>query len=312
MRLRAALPFSDPCSLLVSATPLLNTALQSSILAPCPLILLHCLGNQLKYFYVCIDIILHSADPGHPAQRVVACQAVGALSGSILVWLLFSPPNYLWIPCKHLRAIPNTPGLTSRNTLVNKTGAGRDPGNKMAGISPFPLASGEDIRSSWAMKLLTAVSYNKASSTRSVIKYLLKAVCISASLLGTEETRYLLNLMELIVQWQREVTGKCYTIWCVLWRPEKWGLWELEEEPMARLGLGKRADFPEEWRLHWDLSMGCSGHVGQFPDWWRVAFSPGWTPGSGLGWSVWGIPGVYALILLLSRLKFSHEPLKGE
>lgn len=62
------------------------------------------------------------------------------------------------------------------------------------------------------MKLLTAVSYNKASSTRSVIKYLLKAVCISASLLGTEETRYLLNLMELIVQWQREVTGKCYTI----------------------------------------------------------------------------------------------------
>lgn len=202
MSFSAALPFSDSRSLLVSWTPLLNTALWSSIPAPCPLILLHCLGNQLKYFYVCTDIILNSADPGQLAQRVVARQAVGVFSGSILVWLLFSPPNYLWIPCKHLRAIPNTPGLTSRNTLVNKTGAGKDPGDKMAGISPFPLASGEDIGSSSAMKLLTltTVSCNMASSMHSVITYWLNAVCISASLLGTEETRHLLNLMEFKVQ----------------------------------------------------------------------------------------------------------------
>lgn len=85
MRFSAALPFSDPHSLLVSQTPLLNTALQSSILAPCPLILLHCLGNQLKYFYVCTNIILNSANPGQLAQSVVARQAVGVLSGSILV-----------------------------------------------------------------------------------------------------------------------------------------------------------------------------------------------------------------------------------
>lgn len=95
MRFSAALPFSDSRSLLVSQTPLLNTALQSSIPAPCPLIPLHCLGNQLKYFYVRSDIILNSADPGQLAQRVVARQAVGVFSGSILVWLLFSPPNYL-------------------------------------------------------------------------------------------------------------------------------------------------------------------------------------------------------------------------
>lgn len=50
IRFIAALPFSAPRSLLISQTPLLNTALQSSIPAPCPLILLHCLGNQLKYY----------------------------------------------------------------------------------------------------------------------------------------------------------------------------------------------------------------------------------------------------------------------
>lgn len=85
IRFRAALPFSDPCSLLISQTLLLNTALQSSIPAPCPLILLHRLGNQLKYFCVCTDIILNSAKPVQLAQTIVACQSVCVLSGSILV-----------------------------------------------------------------------------------------------------------------------------------------------------------------------------------------------------------------------------------
>ena len=93
------------------------------------------------------------------------------------------------------------------------------------------------------MKLLSlnAVSYNKASSPRSVIKYLLKAVCVSASLLGAEETRYLLNLIELIVQWENAIPSDAC---CGSQR--NLGLWELEEEPMARLGLEKRAAFPEE------------------------------------------------------------------
>lgn len=60
-------------------------------------------------------------------------------------------------------------------------------------------------------------------------------------------------------------------------RGQHWGLWQLEGEPMGRLGFGKRADFPEKWRLYWDLRVDCSGHVGQFPEWWTVSFLPSLT-----------------------------------
>lgn len=101
IRFIAALPFSDPHSLLISQTPLLNTALQSSIPAPCPLILPHCLGNQLKYFPVCTSITRNSAKPGWLAQRFVAHPSVG-----VSIWLHSGWTSFFssQLPLKPLKA----------------------------------------------------------------------------------------------------------------------------------------------------------------------------------------------------------------
>lgn len=147
-------------------------------------------------------------------------------------FFFFSPPNYLCIPCEHLHAIVNTPGLKSRNTLANRRGAGRDPGDKMARLFPFlqPQGGHQELLSHEVLNL-TTVSCNMVNITHSVIKYLLNAGCVSGTVPGTEETGHLLNIMELM---HAVEVGR-----------QHWGLWEPEELWPLAWDSTQRADFLE-------------------------------------------------------------------
>lgn len=181
-----------------SRTPLLNTALQSSIPVPCPLKLLHCLGNQLKDFYVCGDIILNSIKPGQPAWRAAAACQPGSVLHSGLTSFFHLPitsesPASTYMPfLTHLAFSQETPLSTGQ-------GLEGIPGTKWL-VCLLSSSLREDTRSSSGMQLLnlTAVSCNIVNIMHSIIKYLLSAGCISGAVPGTEETRHLLNVVELM------------------------------------------------------------------------------------------------------------------